>query len=1169
MKTKDLRRLFIAKVKKNFFSNDTIHAVLKYDFNQEQRDYILEKLSPKYKNIAYCNPLPDAYEDLCKLECFHSDESNLEIELQWYFDNITLYKQELGDFFEYMDNLESAILKDTYENALEILDLMDEHLGTSFFTLESEFYINEIKGNGDQNQLILNDLAKLKTNHKPLLIAEFSKLRTGSKTSSYFYNATIEQHKTLYDEDSRQYLDYIIFKLDPMNYDTDLKNLAFIAAFDSDFAIIDRYHSLKKIIVFLLSFPAENNGRNQALNFANTNWKLYPDSFWLHLSLLSGNSKFSLTSRTSAYYKLTDLFFVGDFELLIEECALLLDEHPNYSENYVIFVQSLLLLNRSISDYLSTDTELHQILSLISSVLEKNEHYSSDREKLLKKYYSISHFNFSNAILEFIVNEYHLNNPIFIQYFSFLQAQPIRYNFYKIVTNKANQLAVVSALSGFKTFNYIEKLIKGQEVPISGPNFFQMKLKVGYLMSMEQYQSANNEISNYSNNFKPANAPAFIDTWIAKNAVKCFIKLKEFSKAADLIVDSFFESDNAFDHFYDSELFTALSESDEAIEQTNISVPILFQIYSQPNSVIYDAIANFLIKYDLYKPTEILKNAKSFDSERFNFLLEKCFIKENIEDSPFLNSIEELEGERIEILNYLKEIDDDNQERYNEEILKITREASIRKGLMQIHESRIYVDTSSLSKSLKIQQREIFDRYLDFNSVSDGQAYARKLGDEVTVADIIYYFRHPIDATILPVYEMLYDYRLDPNVVVVPFIKYKFFQSLFEDIKKAFVFDEDYGFKSFLSMRIRHGTFSNVLRTVFDKFHLIASKDSLLQNYGEIEFWNQTFQDKQKNKRLQNCLAVFSEKIDSLIDEGLSWVKVRSHENGMITGMFDFSFSASEMFNIYRNRIGRLIDFQAFIDEVFDTLYEKLEKNLEWLRDNITAVLTPRLLELLTLLQKEIEAISFDESGNHLLLKHIVDCSTEVQVVTSQMTNWFKISKNQYIEEFPIDLSLQAIIDYMNSINQNALHKAELKIKNTFEERIKGKYFESFGDIFINLFDNAIYKNRDLDEKLRIHIAIFERDGLLKINFKNNISKQKDLKELERKIAEAKIKIKNYQNGSTVSFEKGSGYLKLCKSIAVDLGRRDYNIEPRYENFEFEVEISFDLNTLYHDRITN
>jgi hypothetical protein len=113
-----------------------------------------------------------------------------------------------------------------------------------------------------------------------------------------------------------------------------------------------------------------------------------------------------------------------------------------------------------------------------------------------------------------------------------------------------------------------------------------------------------------------------------------------------------------------------------------------------------------------------------------------------------------------------------------------------------------------------------------------------------------------------------------------------------------------------------------------------------------------------------------------------------------------------------------------------------------------------------------------------------------------------------------------------------------------------------------NIFGNVVSNNKDLEEHLEVTVEINCPEEELEIIVLNNLS-HTNYAELDYKIKTTKDKIAQYKlNPSSVSFEKGSGYLKLCKSISADLGRETYSIVPERNDNIYEVKIRFNISGL-------
>jgi hypothetical protein len=1165
---RDKKRNFIALVKRGKINKDDFIGNLKYEQTQEQRDYILNKLPNKFTNIAYNNPLPKDEKDLCKVEgYFWSSQPSLLKELTWYFDVLKKYSKNINDYLIIKDDIEITILNKDIQECNKLLDKLDNEVCCSFFALQTELYINEISNNSIANKELIKNFPIDKTSSKLLFLLDFSRLRVDKNIAYWQYDSTIEQHKKEYPKESESLVNYVDYKLNPVRYEESLSELTFLTYFDSDFSVIDRYNSLKNLLSIILFENTLKKDERDFIILKITEFsEIFNDSYWEKLLLLIDDNynEFNATEDYNSYFEVQDLYLVGDYHKVIEKCNSIFKKQSNFSDLFIFYAKSMIFSDKNLGDNIDNKTELFEILQLIINILLKNDNYIANRDKLLEKYYLISHFDFSTPLLEFLYNEFKLTRPKGVRYLTFLKGKVFRYNAYSLfdIQEKYTKLKITN-----NAHNHIKNILNNHQIKVNGKHFFEFKLKIGTLIYKRKGDEAISELINFKTNFSDLiNNYKFIETWYNKTCLKCYFQISDLKKVSNLIVQAFFKNNIAYDHFFDQKFITAFNKLEDEDIFDDISIPILFEIYNQPQSSIYDRIADFLIFNNVKKPSEIFDLSESFDSKLLVHFLEKVCTKDNIQDSPFLNSVEELEAERIIILNKLKLINIDKIELYNVEILALTKGASLRKGLLQIHESRIYVDTTNIKKHLGVELPEIFDRYLELTDITYSAISSLKLNENLDKDSIVvtFYLKEPIPEIELPNYLTNRDVFNDSNAVTVPVIRFTYFLNIFNAIRQEFIFNEDYGFKSFLSMRIRHGTFSNVLRSVFDKYDLISSKESSSEDYTEIEYWNKNLQISSESKSLiQVLLKDFSKNIDSLIDSGLSWISVKNENGENNNGVFDFSYSQDMMYALYHNRMGKIENYDLFFEETFSVLYERLDKNLNTLREKITRNLSTKLLLTLEKLQDGISEVVKKGDELNPIEQKIISCKTDLQLIIPQINKWFNISKNQYIEEFPIDMIVQNSLDYINSIHTHSIQNASVKTTCKCSSNFKGKYFEIFGDMLINIFDNIVSKNKDLGNELKIDINIKQVNESIELVIKNNISNSTDKNILKERVKKIIKNVTDYKKeGINSSFEEGSGFLKICKCISVDLERDNYEVVPKIVKNNFEVKINFELKEL-------
>lgn len=1167
-KSRDIKRNIVGKLKKGKISKEDFIGQFKYNYNEELRDYILAKVSKKYTDYAYNNPLPKDAKDIGLIQPVLSDKADVFDEIIWYFETIFKYSKEINSYIEINENIQIAILKNDLEECKNLLNKLEDEVCTSYYSLQTKLFLNELNGSSEINKELIKNIPLNNSTLKLLVLLDFSRLRMDKSVSSWQYDSTIEQHKKGYQNELKNLVDYVDFKLNPTRYEDDkITELLFIVFYDSNFSVIDRYNSLKKILPIVL-FHSEINVEKvrYIYRLIDSCTKIFKDDFWNKLLITDKNYlSYNLeSSDNNTYLTIEVLYFNAKYEELIKQCNLIFKNQPHFSDLYIFYVKSIILTKSKLGDFFDENSELYKILILIYDILLKKDGYTNNREKLLEKYYLICHFNFSIPILEFLFNEYRLEIPTSVKKASFLESKSFRYNSYAIFDDleSYNSLNLIGDNPIFDYLTNIDDSKKNEEF-----NFFKFRLRIGFLLSKKKFDIAIEDLLQYSSKESELVLEyKFIETWINKTLIKCYFSTKDYGNVSDLITKIFFNNKIAYDHFFEQKIINSLIDLEDYNIYKNISIPNLFEIYQQSQSLVYDRIADFLIANDIDKPSEIIKIREKFDLKSLIHFLDKVCTKENIQDSPYLNSVKVLEAERIKILNFLKTINEEKLEFYNSEILKITKEASLRKGLLQIHESRIYIDTNNLEKYLAIELPEIFDRYLELTDIAYSAISSLKFNEEISEESIVvtFYFIKPIEEEELPKYLETKDPRYDSNAVTVPLIRYNYFLDIFKTIRQEFIYNEDYGFRSFLSMRIRHGTFSNVLRSVFDKYYLISSKESNKDEYKEIPYWNDKLIIQPSTKPLiQGLLKDFSRNIDALIEDGLSWINIKNSFDDNYLHIFDFNFSQGEMYALYHNRMGRIEDYDLFLQETFKVLYERLDICLAVLRRKISKELALVFLNTLEDLQANINSIAKKDDQINPIEQEIISCKTDIQLIITQMSKWFKVSENQYIEEFPLEMIFQNSLDYINSIHTNSINNAKVKMDIHCDSKFKGKYFESFGDMLINIFDNIISKNKDLGPDLIINIKAIQTKNNLEIIIKNNLSKSVNKQDLKERIKKIIQNVSDYKNaGLNSSFEEGSGFLKICKCISVDLERKDFIVVPKIIKNDFEVKINFELNQL-------
>ena len=110
--------------------------------------------------------------------------------------------------------------------------------------------------------------------------------------------------------------------------------------------------------------------------------------------------------------------------------------------------------------------------------------------------------------------------------------------------------------------------------------------------------------------------------------------------------------------------------------------------------------------------------------------------------------------------------------------------------MRQVVQGRIHFNLEGIEEALDSSYFERFTRYLAMTKLSDGTRRSVELHWDSNV----------------PAKDMI----VEAPVVL--------FRELFHDLRRAFLFSNEHGLDSYLSVRIRHQTIKGALRSVFERF---------------------------------------------------------------------------------------------------------------------------------------------------------------------------------------------------------------------------------------------------------------------------------------------------------------------------------------------------------------
>lgn len=1128
---------------------------IKYSLNKHQADLLISKVANKIE--LFGNPTPSKYQDLRRYG-LSPNTNKLDRELVWYTREIIENSKLINKFLVKKNEFDASILKGDYDKSKSILELIENEISISEWSISNKLLLSEYSGGFTKNKEILSEIISDKNSAMLNLLANFYSIRVEKQQSFSKFNKDVLSLVKNVDPSVK---DYLLFKLSFFSKD-DYQYFGSILSLENPAAIIDKYEAFLNVISIIISRKFTDP---KILSLIYESVLLLTDSIQdnrLHniLILLNPATNIYLDERDKSILSVLDFYSNGNYEKVIEELSSAKYDWCCIFPLYIVLCKSYAYVNRQISIPFEKGSLAWTVLEATNSIILKDSDFQSSISSLKKITVTFGINNYTLYLRQFIDSQLNeLSNSI-----DFNIASLASSNFFNpIIITKLNNVDNVSFLlnsvdsSTIKLLYFYTYGIESEAHALDDiEEYRKNKYKLKYFIKTEDYEKAYDYIkyfdNNPSNEFK--NSLPFNKISLVNERVEYFLYKNENTKALNEIVENNLININ-FSSSINTTQILELCLKDDTLK-SDISTPILFhQYYPQfvSKTLIWISLDNFLSANNLNYPKDVVKISENFASEKLIYFLKNICIQDIYDSSIWFENQDELDIERIEICTFLSEIDSENFEKYISEISEIDRNLLIRKGVKQIDESKIYVDINGLKKSLYKDLHENLQRSINLQSLSIDQL--KKLDLKENNVLITFYDQDSKGTD-----------QIDSNIKITGYSRFQLFSEMFLKLRDNFIANNDYGLDTYLSMRIRHGTLLGEFRSNFEKYHLVTKKENQ-SKYKENQYWKDIVENDEKLKtRFNQILAEFSEKIDNISND-LKNNKIQiKTENKSSSGYFDFSYNQTMLIKLFQDRFAAIKETNIFIEEALEVLWSRTEKNLNVIRDFISIDLKEEITGHISDLNQKIEEL-ITKKENPLyteLVRNLTNCKTDVRNELDKIALWFRRTNNKSINDFSIQLPIDSTVTTIKRIYKD-YSSLNVKIDINCAEKIEGEFFQHFCYIFQNLIHNVIEHSHLPSSKLEIVISVNEINDYLSISIQNNLAENVNIEELNNKISNIIVALNNEKNSDKIRNESGTGYIKINKTIYHDLRRHHFEIliKPVDENKLFNCQILMDTVNLY------
>lgn len=936
-------------------------------------------------------------------------------------------------YLKHKSVFENCLLIGDYEGAQKQLDIIETEICYSYWSLKNRILLKNTIG--EDPIKYINNL-NLSNNTKQLAII-FSSL-TDRKDDYYQYRKNINELLKPFSAENKNYF-YCLFGMKDELINENPNEIMRLVSFDS---IIDIYNTVKCVFGSEI-IDLDSEKYTNIIHLINS--KIIDKKFIVAEKALK-EEKYTISKLEQT---LLTNFKNKQFEELINEFSSNIHSLELSDSFYMILLLSYSLKINEDYSHFNNDTILGEIIISIQELIYNNNYFNFQisSEKLLQ---------FSKILDTFPLSEQLVN---LVQYFT---SGYLELDLWK----KCNSLCDLAI---------IECIISFDLPPIFPDSIIAINNDIDQFELLSLLDE-NNPI------YETAKKRIMFELAIFAN--ECFEAVKVLS---ELII----ENNMAY---YNLKIDT-LEEYVEMSIAGRKPIDIYMLVFIFSNNKFIDIrptmFKNFLNENSISLPIQICD--LDFD-EKFKVYFLYSISKRNMLEELYkkLKSDDDIDDYRIQILKKLISLDRDNQNIYNNEISKISKEISLRIMQSDIDESKLSVDFDYIKKELISSFTSKTRKFFDVSQNNMSFVNPNSIAAQRTSSDLEWQIIGNTRLTIL--------------------------EDMYTEYAEEFCFGHK-GLDTFLSTRIRHGVFSHELLNVFINENIIYSRNSLYKGF---------ISSGQLSEDAVIILDTFSKKITDIINWHTEKAfKVFINES-IDDAIFDYSFTSEDLDYILLHK--DYTDCRSvigFIDIISDCIINKTNNYLDMIKEDVLEKLNKNMIQLLSELSKTIKPCCLNDSCYEVIVNNITVCKTKIQKEIELIKNWFNLSTDVFSLEYSwndlIDVTKIALRKQIENFDSISISTTDRSTSH-----LKGESFSYWYDIFQIALNNSIqHSEYENYKRLKINIFIDENDYDYIITITNNLSSKVNKKELEQKVEKinAVFLSKEYNRG--VNKEGGSGIIKI------------------------------------------
>ncbi|WP_142973091.1 hypothetical protein [Enterococcus casseliflavus] len=1074
------------------------------------------------------------------------DDTSIINLVSFYF---KIFNEELNLFIALKEKYECFFYNEEYENALGVLDEIEQKICTSLWGVKQKLVINDLLGGLEKNKLYLEKITN-QTEGKVFLDVIFNSYSVMSEKQTSYENYQNYIDKFIGNSKGSVF-SYFRYKLD-LEYEVDKSSFSDLIQIETFLSIIDLYLSFSELYpkylylsnsisipkVIANSLRNINDYRNQNLLVKFGENSNYED-------------KLFLDDRNQEYAKIIDNYSLGDYDSVNFYMSKYLMNNISDFQSITIYVKSLIQNNENYSGE-------SDVIKSIYSMYAIDDDYFESKQRMYKYRKMYKGTGWESKIISFLERRESAASTMNVRVFdSYLNDHKLTPNFTEVIFDQNIRKNFSEKMNTF--YPITNDIVNNNNTSIIKDDFRRKYMELVNRKVTDEEWDKHLESMIFEKSFT-----LFSRERVAVKFAQELARKKNYHKFINLVVKTFLENELLINRINLQEIFHKIRRRTPINIKESIDYPIFVFLCDRNNKRNKNtAVANFLESNNIHSIDRLLDS--DFEGKRKNFLLSEILDIYTIKkDNRFLNETDDAEKIRLKILDWLIVADEKNKKKYIDEINSINKQTALKDRINRINKSKIFVDTQRIFEENKRLWEEDYSNYLDSRKFEQ-QIFNSDIEIFKELSDLEYFEKINLDMK----KKLETDATYHQELLMLKILLNKILDELLTNTT--------HGLETYLSSRIRHGYTKNHLTNLFYKYYLMSKSDNLdSDDYLVNEHWdNKPNYSPEQFELFKHYISRFTSNIDSVSKQITSeWLQIKRTKKD--TGLFDYIEVVD--IAIVGLKDSKFSNFKELFDQFLEYFWSYTEKNLKNIRSKVNFELKKFFYEQLDELEQKISSIPING-----MEKIIPECLTNIKScragVESTITDFLEVFEKPNISHK--NFNMTELCETVLSISEKMYRdfdKIDINQNIQVTDSMEGSYFPYFIDSLDILFNNAIEHSglSDLsDLKLTIdikkivstekewfeyrsifkskNINIRESEEFNYIEISNNLDDQIDINHIYDafKSAEAFDKSKKF-----IQTEGGSGLIKLFNIFKNSLPV-PYMIMMSVEDQVFKIKIIF------------